>query len=576
MCGIPMKPDPDAVTGRKLTFEQAVAHIGGLGRFITDSGERLIEKNRRDYIWKFPGVGYCTYCHEDVGDLKARHGTMIACPVCGHEVQFRHEARGHSQLIDQFVLYEWRRSVLDDQTVVLTAVHVWRESTKCDPQNAMLHIDPTALYVFRPDKAVTVYKVWDTWGRDGWRTEWHSVKNISPEHTKWGGGLIDTVIDWGGFQRALEGTRIGETYLTLKGTRVWHGDLELMAIANCARRPWLEYLAKCGQQQLAESLLRDERIRKDIVPNQRAKKPRELLGLTEAQWHEVRRDHIQLTESLLCKVNLLRRMGLGDMHMEQIMAIRHSGRYSDVTTDLETIAPSWPAARRMGWHQDTIFDMMMDAGTPEKLRRKVARRVLGDLENVRIWRDYFDALKKLDEDLTDPALLLPKSVRSMHDRMYERLRVLREERRRMKEQEEALAMQRQYKRFAERLKKLKQRFSFNACGLVLRPYESAQEVIEEGRALKICIGSYAERYLQGGAIICCLRRAEEPDVPWRAVEFSTLTGKLVQDRGYKNDYASNAADVVSIDEGTRKQLRNFWACFNRAHKSESEKERASA
>ena len=55
MCGIPMPEPHDAVIGARLTARQAFGHIGGLERFFTDDGRRLIDLHARDYIWKYPG-----------------------------------------------------------------------------------------------------------------------------------------------------------------------------------------------------------------------------------------------------------------------------------------------------------------------------------------------------------------------------------------------------------------------------------------------------------------------------------------------------------------------------------------
>ena len=35
MCGIPMEPPADFTEGRRLTFEQAVAHVGGMDNLIS-------------------------------------------------------------------------------------------------------------------------------------------------------------------------------------------------------------------------------------------------------------------------------------------------------------------------------------------------------------------------------------------------------------------------------------------------------------------------------------------------------------------------------------------------------------
>ena len=106
-----------------MTIAQAMAHVGGTESLITAGGMALIDMNTPWKLWKYPEHGYCDRCGADVGDIRAKHGTMIHCPNCGQEVQFRHEARGHSRMFWQFCLYEWRRSVIDPETIVLTAAH---------------------------------------------------------------------------------------------------------------------------------------------------------------------------------------------------------------------------------------------------------------------------------------------------------------------------------------------------------------------------------------------------------------------------------------------------------------------
>jgi len=274
-----------------------------------------------------------------------------------------------------------------------------------------------------------------------------------------------------------------------------------------------------------------------------------LLGLTEAQWHEVRRDGIRLTDEILQSMYHLRAMGLGNLHMAEVLEIMGRSKYS-TTYNLSVIAPS---QRRERCHIDTLGDILISERVPEKTRRKIYRKAINDLSHATEWRDYFTQLRRLGEDFSDTALILPKDMHTMHQRFIEREAALRAERRAKAEAERS----ENRRTFAvKRLLKLQRQYAFRAHGLVMRPYESVSEIQAEGRTLHICIGSYAERYIEGGTVICCLRREEEPDVPFRAVEFSAATGKLVQDRGEHND-------IYGIEPGTQKQLRLFWAAFER-------------
>lgn len=540
------------IDGEKLSFDQCLAHLGGPEQFITENGRALARQAAHDYIWKYTAerAGWCTACGANVGDMKRTHGHKVTCPACGKTVEFRHAARKHGHETDQFCLFEWRRSAIDPESIALTAVMVWRDSRGDRPERAPLHFDYEAVYVFRPGRAVSAYRSdWEGCRRLEGR-HWHRQDSLALPNSKgWGGGSWPVVVDWAEFNLALEGTRIGRTFDMLNAASNRRDTVELVAIGNCARRPWLEYLAKAGQPALAAELMRMDRVPRDAVPRQRARTPRELLGLTEGQWFEIRRDSLRLSCDRLETLRRLQRIGFKNPKVADAF------RIYDVMANWR-LAMLERSKRINPYVTPTIGDMLHDAGVPEKLRMKAMRRIVGDLDNCQEWRDYYAAAVRAGEDLKDPRWLLPKDMPAMHDRVTARERALAAER-------EAAKQAAWAKKFAERLKKLRRRYVFRACGLELRPYESVAEIIAEGRALEICIGSYAESYMKGEDIICCLRRAEEPDEPWRAVQFSRKTGKVLQDRGYRNDWAYAANRQKYIEPGTQKQLRNFWAAWER-------------
>ena len=548
----------DAGRNRKLTFEQAVAHIGGEANLVSEHGQRLIRNNAHQYLWKYRDkVTHCTACGGSIDGFYGNHGDYYACPICGARCEFRYEAKGHAKCYDEFYLYEWRRSVLDGETIVLTGADVWRNSCRTNsPHEAPLHIDPSAIYVFRPGKAVTVYKQRRYWDN---KHQWEQKKEVHPEHTSWGTKALDVVMDQAEFRRAIEGTRIGRLFEMLREESGRWDTLELQAIANCARRPWLEYLYKSGQRYLAGRLLRETRISKDIVPNMRAKKPRDLLGLTEAQWFETRRDELSLTPEALKTLHAMTMLDIGPVKVAEAMKLA-------ARTDAAWRIKSSLLNDRGRYGSPSVCDRLRLL--PDKPRRKILRRILSDITHTGDWRDYYNQLARLGEVPTegdafaadaDMALLLPKDMARMHQRMTDRENAIAAEKR-------ARELESKQTELEKRLVKLRKVYTFAACGLVLRPFESMAEVVTEGQRLHICIGSYAERYASGGTIICCLRRADAPEVSWRAVEFSAKTGKLVQDHGAYNDGHGG------IPPEDRELLSRFWAAWNKEH----EKVRASA
>ena len=114
-------------------------------------------------------------------------------------------------------------------------------------------------------------------------------------------------------------------------------------------------------------------------------------------------------------------------------------------------------------------------------------------------------------------------------------------------------------RIRKRAEALAGRYSFQACGLVLAPFQSATDIIREGMAQSICIGTYVERYASGGTILCTLRREDAPEEPFHAVEFSRTTGAMVQCRGAHNR-------TLDVDE---QLIRDFWAAWDAARGMET-------
>ncbi len=70
-------------------------------------------------------------------------------------------------------------------------------------------------------------------------------------------------------------------------------------------------------------------------------------------------------------------------------------------------------------------------------------------------------------------------------------------------------------------------------GLIIRPPETFKEIVDEGKRLKHCVGTYAERYSKGECTLLLIRNANAPSVPFYTVE---LRGnEVVQVRGFENN-----------------------------------------
>ena len=159
---------------------------------------------------------------------------------------------------------------------------------------------------------------------------------------------------------------------------------------------------------------------RDVAPRLTAKKPRELLGLTEGQWFEIRRDGLSLNIEALKTLHAMMKLDIGPVKVAE--AMRLAARCDGEWRIRSYLLPG--TGRYAGPH---ICDRL--ARLPDKRRRKILRRVLGDLRHGSDWRDYYNQLARLGElpmegeafaPGADMALLLPRDMPAMHQRMTDR------------------------------------------------------------------------------------------------------------------------------------------------------------
>ena len=71
-------------------------------------------------------------------------------------------------------------------------------------------------------------------------------------------------------------------------------------------------------------------------------------------------------------------------------------------------------------------------------------------------------------------------------------------------------------------------------GICIRPAATPLELIEEGNALRHCVGGYAETHAKG-KIILFVRHTRRPDRSWYTLNINVLTKEEIQLHGYKNE-----------------------------------------
>lgn len=139
------------------------------------------------------------------------------------------------------------------------------------------------------------------------------------------------------------------------------------------------------------------------------------------------------------------------------------------------------------------------------------------------WVDYIDAAVVLGYDLTNPVFLTPKELSGKHDKATRAAAAILEGRR----SDERKAHER------ERLARLVPRYTYWDDRYLIRPPLGAAEIVAEGKALKHCVGGYADRHVEGKTAILFLRDKLRPGKHLVTIEMHG--NELVQIHGWDDE-----------------------------------------
>lgn len=467
-------------------------------------------------------------------------GEGVVCPFCGEMVVVKHVSRGIKGLTDRLNAVFYRKSAVDPNVVVALAARCERRyalADVCEPWALLPDVDVRGVAVFdanaRDSLRVQARPIYD--GGADWfvrtGTEWRTVKAMTTltfgDQALWDWQRPDKALLTESFRAAIRGTPF---------ERAWSDDYfagfrdGIEAMNMIAHYPCIEYLTKLGMTGFLADALAEELPTRTV--NWRGDSMTKVLRLSRARLGELKGKRIRITPKL-CAV--LQVVDGGRIPCAAEVADRVAAACRDERPDLKY-----------------KLKAMLDAFPPErrgKALKFIARncdRRLGDIMDL--WR----MVKEAGGSLAVGDEAFPRDFREAHDRLVVRVK--------------AAGSARLSNAIADRVPALEKKYGFEFGGLILRPAESAAEVIREGEVLHHCVGTYVEKYARGDTVICVLRRAVDPESPWRTVEISAMTGKLVQDRGLHNDWGK-----YEIDERYRAMLDLFWEAWGERNKRKGRK-----
>lgn len=269
----------------------------------------------------------------------------------------------------------------------------------------------------------------------------------------------------------------------------------LMAYAN---NPALEMYEKMGMTELVARLCARESIfgpvnrRKDTVKGQlRLKKKENINKLIKAKGNYTLLEILQYEE----------KMGFSwNEKQEEKIALIWSW--------------DWETKKRIT-HLLTYMTVQQLINRVEKYSKQFYKKT-GNTEFRWILIEYDDYLRLREElgyDMTNEVFIYPKELHEKSQEMIKESNARKDE----------LMITKKDKKFPDirkRYRKLCMKYQAMSDGYVIRPAESAGEIIMEGRILHHCVGgdNYLSKHNKGSSAILFLRKAKKPDVPYITIE----------------------------------------------------------
>ena len=162
------------------------------------------------------------------------------------------------------------------------------------------------------------------------------------------------------------------------------------------------------------------------------------------------------------------------------------------------------------------------------------------------WRDYLDACKSIDMDMTDRHVLYPRALKTEHDIVMSKQKFIADE-----------ALNDDFVKSVNKYRFLE----YHKDDYFIKVPESMQSMFEEGRKLNHCCGRYVDDVIDKQAFILFLRRKDNPDTPFLSIEVSPdMT--VHQVRGINDTYVSVHKDAKAINMFLQSWARMKHLCLD--------------
>ncbi len=473
----------DGIIGRaaeKFATNRVLAH----SRYIFITGEG---KNRK---------GYCTHCNSKYFIVGGRHNKKEFCPKCKKECTVKLAGYSRKHLYDYGSMLIFRKAKNNKNAIIGVYCEVSRNYSG-DFTDVQTNIKERARYYFEVGNA-RMFSF--SWYSECWKKQ-KTIWDYFRKHAHYGVHLDDIK----SLNKAVKGTAFEHIHKCFIDNK--RDDYSLEKLDLYCKYPSIEYVVKAGYKNLMNDYVYGHGTGRTI--NWRGKTIYNFLRISKGTYSKIR--------------------GL-EMSYRKLSFIQKLEKTGDVYSRQQILSLTDTC---VGWRENECFELLEYLSAEkflkyiEKLMQEkewchsgmgFADRFSSPQRAFEEWMDYIGQCKKLRYDLSDDSIVRPKNLTKSHNRLSKLI----------KYQESKELDEKILKRSNELIKEL----YFEYDGLFIRPAQSSQEFINEGKALNHCVGGYAERHASGSCTILFVRKKEEPQKPYFTVE--VRGNRIIQARGYKN------------------------------------------
>lgn len=448
-------------------------------------------------------TGYCTHCKNEFEMEPTKHKSIYRCPFCVGDYQVRSAGMSRKTFIDRRYFTWFEKSLIDPNTIIAKGIHVIRDYRN-DYRNVVDEYELYAAYIFEYGVGAKMIVA------DGYYGYWHTRETINDATlNRTYLNAVNVGVNYNSFYKSIADTSfkyiVGEEdYKRYLGHFIKYLNLY-------SKYGLVEKLMKVGLDVLVDDKIFGHRTygmvkwKKDSIYD--------ALGLNRQQLKEF--------------MELPLYWGRGCWGL----AVYKESRKLDPKIKISEID-------MLAGEAPSINDIRQIAKSVSL--RKVCRYLEKQRSNIKYglvstYRDYLNDCRILGFDMNSNSVLYPKNLYNAHQNTIAQVKVKND-----KELNEKIT---------ERAKVL-EKLGINGKNFIIRPVTDMQELIDEGKTLHHCVGTYAKKYAGGECDIYTVRAVEELDKPLVTVE--VRKGEIAQARA---DYNKTPSDEVNkFLNGFRKKI----------------------